>query len=65
MRYALMPMGLLFFLTGCGQNLAPVSGRVTLDKNLWNATMVFLNQCRIQKSQSVLKAEPTRTASIR
>ena len=39
---SLIPLGFLFVLTGCGPNLAPVSGRVTLNnKPLVNATVIF------------------------
>src|SRR5258708_29057010 len=42
MRLRLLPLGLLFCSVGCGENLAPVSGKVTLDdKPLPNAMVIF------------------------
>lgn len=40
--FRLLPVGVLLLLTGCGTKMAPVSGRVTLDKKpLVNATVIF------------------------
>ena len=42
MRTCLAPVALLFLVAGCAQNVAPVSGRITLDeKPLANATVIF------------------------
>ncbi len=42
MRFSIFLAGLTLLCTGCGDNVAPVSGRVTLDqKPLANATVIF------------------------
>jgi hypothetical protein len=49
MRFWILPVALLCFVAGCGDNIAPVSGRVTLDnKPLPNANVIFMPDATVK-----------------